>query len=1311
MQDNSLQSLLNKTQELEKRYEWLQAAEIYQKASPIALKNNDLLKVAELDELIGFCYFRAAFQAQNNIEFKDRLKLAIQAYDKESRILNEAKVENKQVRIKKAEAWIIYIRSWLETSALKRKELLDEWWTLENRVLEAYESIGDVHSIGNVCTEMIELSLYTQVWLADYSELAKLEKQTLSLIDKAIQSLSQSGDDYELASAYTIASFRLSFDFVSLDSYNKRLLLFQRCQDYLKKALKLSEKIGDARLIGLCYVSAMNIEAGFVWNTTLALEYGKKIQKYGNITQDNFLLGYNAGVSATLLITSSEFMEDPEKQRENLRKARKMAQECKRIYQIINHGIGFYNGLSDEIQSLTDLAAIETDPKNKQHLLEKAIEINQEGFRFFREWKRLSGFFYASLSSGLSLLSETKSDVEAKKALLLEAQSYQKKRIAHSQEFYPFYYGNHSRGYYELCKVQQDIAKIESEKKEKIVLLKKALACLEKSNKLKAKSPVVYHDDTLFASGVLWKHSDRLGRILQQIHSLTKEEKTLSMAIEAYKTAANAAEKAELPTHMAESLWHVASLLSQRGEYQEASQSYKSASEAFDVAAKKIPKLKDFYNDYSVYMRAWSQIEQARHAHQTEDYIKAQACYEKAANLQRPVEPWRYLSPNYFAWASMEEAESLSRNEQTQKAKQTFQNALEQFSKAEKSIKQKLDETTSSDDKEMILKLLNASDLRRKYCQARILLEDAKLLDREGKYLESSKNYEEAAQKIEEIVKKMTVEAERKELELLATLCQAWEKMANAEETTSSESYLEAASLFERAKEHCYTRKASLWALGNSNFCRGLAAGVKYQTRLDLVEHSNAKGYMKNASTNYLQAGFKNASEYAKATQRLFDAYLHMNQAESEADQEKRAKQYQIAENLLQISAGSFMRAKQPEKTAQVKQMLQTVREEKALAVSLAEVLHAPTITSSTMSFMAPSPTNEASVGLESFEHANVQANLIAGARQVRVGESFCLTIEFVNAGKEPALLTRVEDFVPKDFTVFEKPQIYQLEGSCLNMKGKQLASLKLVEAKLILQPSKKGVYKLEPKVYYLDELGQKKTIQLKALEIEAEEVILADRLSTGTDELNAILLGGIPERYAVALTGAPSIERKMIVNKFLQTGTEEGQVTFYVSSDLFGVRSLLERPSFYFFLCNLKLKDQIPDLPNVYKLHGKTDLNNLGIALVKAYRSIDPNTEAPKRICVNILSDVLVNYGVKATRKWISELITNLISKGFTVLAVFDVGMHPADEANAVLGLFDGEISLFEIVDEVRCRKSLRVRKLGNKDYIENPICLTKQK
>ncbi|MEJ2242331.1 MAG: hypothetical protein P8Y18_09340 [Candidatus Bathyarchaeota archaeon] len=255
------------------------------------------------------------------------------------------------------------------------------------------------------------------------------------------------------------------------------------------------------------------------------------------------------------------------------------------------------------------------------------------------------------------------------------------------------------------------------------------------------------------------------------------------------------------------------------------------------------------------------------------------------------------------------------------------------------------------------------------------------------------------------------------------------------------------------------------------------------------------------------KAGYKNASEYAKASQRLFDAYLFMNQAEIEADQEKRAKQYHLAENLLEIASRSFTKAKQPEKSAQVQGILSNVREEKQLAVSLSHVLQVPTISSSTISFAAPTPTSEMSVGLEKFEHPNIQANLVTQIQEVKIGESFCLTLEFVNAGREPALLTRVENFIPSDFVVVKKPEIYRLEGSALNMKGKQIAPLKLVEVNLILQPSKKGIYTLKPELNYLDEIGQNKTLPLKQLEILVEEITLADRITTGTKELDSLLL------------------------------------------------------------------------------------------------------------------------------------------------------------------------------------------------------------
>ena len=86
-------------------------------------------------------------------------------------------------------------------------------------------------------------------------------------------------------------------------------------------------------------------------------------------------------------------------------------------------------------------------------------------------------------------------------------------------------------------------------------------------------------------------------------------------------------------------------------------------------------------------MQAWKNIEQAKYYHTREDYQKARTSYEKAGKLHEELEDWNYLSPNYFAWANMEEAEELSRTENPQKATENFQNAISYFNKTENNKK------------------------------------------------------------------------------------------------------------------------------------------------------------------------------------------------------------------------------------------------------------------------------------------------------------------------------------------------------------------------------------------------------------------------------------------------------------------------------------------------------------------------------------------------------------------------------------------------------------------------------------------------
>jgi KaiC/GvpD/RAD55 family RecA-like ATPase len=257
----------------------------------------------------------------------------------------------------------------------------------------------------------------------------------------------------------------------------------------------------------------------------------------------------------------------------------------------------------------------------------------------------------------------------------------------------------------------------------------------------------------------------------------------------------------------------------------------------------------------------------------------------------------------------------------------------------------------------------------------------------------------------------------------------------------------------------------------------------------------------------------------------------------------------------------------------------------------------------------------------------------------------------------------------------------------------------------------KAGVFILIPQVIYVDKLGNTKTSKLQSITVTANPPIPKEKtvgkISLGTSEIDQLLLGGIPEHYAVVLTGSPSDEREIIIKNFLEEGTKEDQITFFVSTEAIGLKNLLDDPNFYLFLCNPKPKSKVPDLPNVYKLRSKTDLTNLSISLAKAFRKIEASKN--KRVCIEIVSDVLLEYGAKATRKWISELTTDLSSKGFTIFAVIDLSIHTSEQANAVINLFDGEIELAQTGDPLECKKSIRVKKLRNKDFNKNPICLTK--
>jgi hypothetical protein len=136
-----------------------------------------------------------------------------------------------------------------------------------------------------------------------------------------------------------------------------------------------------------------------------------------------------------------------------------------------------------------------------------------------------------------------------------------------------------------------------------------------------------------------------------------------------------------------------------------------------------------------------------------------------------------------------------------------------------------------------------------------------------------------------------------------------------------------------------------------------------------------------------------------------------------------------------------------------------------------------------------------------------------------------------------------------------------------------------------------------------------------------------------------------------------------------------------------------------------------IKDLPNVTKLRmGAMNLTDINIALARAFRDLDESSSGSRRICIAIVSDVLLQHQAVQTRRWLTELITDLRTRGFTTLAVMNPLMHPPRDVQAILGLFEGEIDLYDRKTKKGSQKFLKIKRLYNQKYLESELPLKKE-
>ena len=340
----------------------------------------------------------------------------------------------------------------------------------------------------------------------------------------------------------------------------------------------------------------------------------------------------------------------------------------------------------------------------------------------------------------------------------------------------------------------------------------------------------------------------------------------------------------------------------------------------------------------------------------------------------------------------------------------------------------------------------------------------------------------------------------------------------------------------------------------------------------------------------------------------------------------------------------------------------------------------------------------------------HVNARMILERSDLELGESLHYEIELQNIGKAPVFLSRVEEIAPGGFEVVSHSDTCDLINTSLNLHGKKLDPYSTESFGVTLRVIRKGAFVVAPRIWFMAETGRETSCKPEPASISVSETILPGRVTTGFQDLDNLLLGGIPQNFAVILTSASCDERDLLIRRFLEAGTKNNEVTFYVTIDAAGIQKLAEefRENFYVFVCNQNPGEAFKTLPNIFKIAGVENLTELNINLESAFRKLSKSDDRARRACIDILSDVLLQHRAVQTRKWLAGLVPEFRSGGFTSLAVMNPHMHASEETHAVRSLFEGEISIYE-KEAKDLTKYLRIVRMYNQRYLESELPLRK--
>ncbi|MFX1453366.1 MAG: tetratricopeptide repeat protein, partial [Promethearchaeota archaeon] len=332
-----------------------------------------------------------------------------------------------------------------------------------------------------------------------------------------------------------------------------------------------------------------------------------------------------------------------------------------------------------------------------------------------------------------------------------------------------------------------------------------------------------------------------IGNSYYKVGILTNDDKILNKSYLSYIDAIDYCKNKGYFNLLGSAYVNLAQIDDRLGNFSSAALNYKKAIDSFDKAiltltytnlGKKIEKIKN-------YVQAWNIIEIAKSYHKNEDHSNAQLNYEQASKILSSLHEYKYESHFYSAWAMLEKAENLSKQNKHQEAAATYLVSRNKFQEAIENLKINLNKRKSSKEKERISKLIQVTELRANYCSARYQIETARLESKRGNHTLAAELYNKASSIFENLCQVFKIQYEKQELMAIYYLCKAWEHMEQANLEQRSSSYAIASNLFEKACNNFPETRMKKLSLGNSLYCSALEFGSLFDKTPNLEEKIN----------------------------------------------------------------------------------------------------------------------------------------------------------------------------------------------------------------------------------------------------------------------------------------------------------------------------------------------------------------------------------------------------------------------------------------------------------------------------------------